>query len=365
MLSRSSYPSVWERPGYPTQVSLPALVGTVIHGGLETILRRLHESGCGSVNDADAVQVLRGLGGYSSVVEQRIAIELESLEENPRVAHRLDVLRARLSERVPEMRRRVQAAIARVTLVPHQAAPKGVSEDGAVGPLREGSHPELRLSAPDLRFVGRADLLTISNGECAIVDFKTGAPHEAHMAQLITYALLWSRDTALNPAGIPVSSLVVAYDSHDVHVDPPSAAGLDEFAADLTARLASAESDLLERPPPARPSPATCAYCPVRQLCNDYWAAFGDALFEHAPPVEQFVDCEGKVLARNGSRSWVLAIGSPYQKVLLRTPSESVVFETPVSVRLTNVALSWRDDEISERVLTLTQSSEVFILSDD
>src|SRR5579859_4395809 len=68
MLSRATYPKIWSRWGYPPRPTLPILVGDVVHGILEVLVRSFREQGCTSLADPATVKVLKDLGGYTKLV---------------------------------------------------------------------------------------------------------------------------------------------------------------------------------------------------------------------------------------------------------------------------------------------------------
>lgn len=361
-LSRATYPAIWDRPGYPPRPILPALLGDIVHRSLDLILRRLYEAGCESIADASAVDVLRGLGGYSGLAEQLIGEQMDSLQANPRMADQVSGLRSALKARIPTIRQRVQALLARATLVPREPAGETAAEIAPAPdrtPLSAGSHPEVTLHAPELRMAGRADLITLRPGSCAIVDYKTGAPDEHHADQLRLYALLWTRDTELNPEAVPATSLTLAYATHDERVEPLEPHALNLLDQQLTDRIAATEGELTLRPPPARPSPTTCRLCGVRQLCDAYWSS---AIVEAASTPPGFGDREGTIISQNGPRSWVIEVESN-RRSLLRTLSEDPGFRVGDRVRLLGAALA-RDDDNGDETITLTRTSEVFQLAD-
>jgi hypothetical protein len=360
MLSRATYPSIWGRAGYPPRPMLPAVVGDAVHRVLELILRGLHDRGCQSLADPCAVEVLKELGGYSKLIEGVIDEQLRDLKDNPRIASPISGLRSALRMRVPDIRHRVQGVITRTTLKPIASADRAVLDTPQRRPLGDGSYPEVELRVPELRFGGRADLLTIDDGACTITDYKTGVPNAHHAEQVRTYALLWSRDGELNPNKLPVQQLVLAYGTHDERLDPPTEADLAALAEQLVNGTAEAESQLLLRPPPARPAPAMCRLCGVRQLCEDYW----DALKHTATPLSgdetDWFDYEGTVTSKNGPRSW-LVMADKGSTLLLRTSSETTTFRPGDKIRLLNL-LRGRDPDSPVPIGTLTQASEVFLL---
>ncbi len=360
MLSRATYPDLWSHWGYPPRPSLPALIGDVVHGVLETLLRSFRTYGCTSLADPAVVAVLKDLGGYTQLVERDIEDQLDKLADNPRVNDRLGPLRTALRVKVPEIRQRVQVVIART---PFQSAPSGTESDGLSsgrGPLSQGFHAEVELRAPELRLAGRADLMSVAEDACEITDYKTGAPDPHHADQVRLYALLWSRDDELNPWSLPVRRLILSYPSHDVDVDPPTAAELDNLATTTAKQIHIAEKALRERPPPAYPETAKCGLCCVRQLCDEYWT--GLELTPRSGLLGRetdWFDFEGTVTKQNGARSWLVVTPTDDAALLLRTSSETVSFKVGNRLRLLNLHRE-EDTESSLPIGTLTHVSEVF-----
>jgi len=365
MLCRADYGNLWEGHGYPPRPAFAALVGTVVHRCLELLLVAFQAQGCPSVADPAAVDAIRGLGGYSKLVELVINEELAALKGNPRAADLEPALARQLTKSVPQIRQRVQMAISRARLAPaggdSEMGPEGSDEIG----VTRGSHTEVELRDEDLRVMGRADLITVSETGCTITDYKTGEPSEGHADQLRLYGLLWTRDKRVNPDQIPIESLVVAYATHDEPVDAPSAAELATLADQITSRIAATEEQLDQRPPPAKPDPEICRFCDVKHLCDDYWATVPSML--GAGPSESatgFVDCEGEIAQRNGPMSWVIGLEGEPDSALLRTTDERPGFGVGDYVRLLGVAAGTVEAEgASQVVLTMTPFSEAFLLN--
>ncbi len=359
MLSRATYPDLWSHWGYPPRPSLPALVGDVVHGVFQVLLHSFRAGGCTSLTDPRAVGVLRELGGYTKLVEQGIEDQLNKLADNPRVGTRLPQLRTALRVKLPEIRQRVQAVIART---PFQSAGNGPSggDAGQRGPLAPGFHKEVELRAPALRLAGRADLLHIGQDACDITDYKTGSPDPHHADQLRLYALLWNRDVDVNPHSLPVGQLILAYPSKDVGVEPPTATELDLLAVATVTQIKAAEMALQERPPPAYPEATICGLCGVRQLCEDYW--MGLPRLEANSQIGSdpgWFDFEGAVMERNGPRSWLIDAARGETTLLLRTTTETVPFKVGDHVRLLDLHRDI-DPESTLPIGTLSHISEVF-----
>ncbi len=364
MLSRADYGELWEGHGYPPRPALSALVGTVVHRCLELLLTAFHDRGCPSITDPAAVEVIRGLGGYTKLVETVITDELAALKSNPRAVDLESALARQLRKDVPRIRQRVQMAISRARLAPVG----GDSEMGSGGPdepgVAGGSRTEVELRDDELRVMGRADLITLRETGCTITDYKTGEPSEGHADQLRLYGLLWNRDERVNPDQIPIESLVVAYATHDEPVDAPSDAELATLADQISSRIAATEEQLDLRPPRAKPDPEICRFCDVRHLCDDYWATFPPMLSAGPPEsATGFVDCEGEIAQRNGPMSWVLSLEGEPDSALLRTTDEHPGFGVGDYVRLLGVVAGRVEAEgASQVVLTMTPFSESFLL---
>jgi hypothetical protein len=193
-------------------------------------------------------------------------------------------------------------------------------------------------------------------------DYKTGQPEPHHVDQLRLYALLWQYDEDLNSGGVAATSLSIVYAAHDEVLDAPTAAELHDLASTLDARIEAAESQLRLRPPPARPAPEICRYCSVRHMCEEYWADIAPLSVGDVGSDPVLADCEGTIARRNGPRSWVLALAPTGFEVLLRTPTEEPGFEAGDRVRLLGVVYG-ADDDAERTIATITQASEVFLLT--
>lgn len=364
MLSRATYPDVWNHDGYPRRMSVAILIGNVVHQVLERILRALYARGCASIESPQAVDVLKELGGYSNLIKETIEEELGRLEDNPRMATSMNGIRVTLLSKVPEVRQRVQALIARTKLTGRLSGNGGSENAPRQRSLGDGSHPEVNLRVPELRFQGRIDLLTIDSGTCTITDFKTGTVDDGHAAQLKTYALLWSRDRELNPNEYPVEQLVLAYETQDDVLEAPTAAELTILAAELSDRINWAKSELQLRPVPARPSLSMCRRCNVRHMCDDYWDRHLDTFAsEDRDDSSGFLDRQVRVVEQNGPRSWLVEVESGSQRTVLRTPTGTPNFAAGDHLRLLGLAAT-RIDDTDVAVLTMTQSSEFYVLNE-
>jgi len=370
-LASAEYPELWDRRGYPPRLFIASLAGSVVHLALKTVTKALARSGCLSVEDASAVQVMRELGGYTKLIDDCIQRVLNGFADNPRAAPMLEVTLRSLRSRIPQMRTEAQGLLGGVKLNGDTAA--SGAEVAARGHLRTrlgpGTYPEVDLRAPRIGWRGTADLLTLSDSGCEIVDFKTGAQDDVHQFQIRVYALLWSRDSELNPTGRAVDRLTLSYRGGEVRVDPPTSAELDALERELVDRRQAAVEALSANPPQARPSIENCRYCAVRHLCEEYWEpattrALAAADSNHSP----FMDLEISIGARHGPSSWDGIVGvsrgvASGKQIVLRTASAEVGFASGDHIRVLDAHLSTvADDENQPALATLTTMSEVFLV---
>lgn len=302
-LGAAAYPDLWSGRGYPPRLQVAALAGTVVHLALEIITRQLARAEVPSLEDPLAMAVLKELGGYTRVVEECVERVLGRFAGNPRAQPVMEHAQRTLRGQVPALRAQVQSMLVRLRLPgANSRAPQSAPRSGSVSPRRSpltrGAHPEVELHASSIGWKGKVDLLVLGE-DCEITDFKTGAPDEAHEFQVRVYAVLWRMDDSLNPTGLLVNRLVLAYHGRDVEVAPPSAPEIEEIGRDLLDRRRAAESALTVRPPVARPSINACRYCGVRQLCDAYWREAEVALSEDG----RFVDVELSITGHHGPTS--------------------------------------------------------------
>lgn len=369
MLRRARYPELWGEPGYPDLPRVPALMGEVIHSALETIVAALVTAGCQSSASADAVDILRTLGGYTVIIVAAIEHLRPTLEINPRVAVRAPSIIRDLSVRIPEMRRRAQAALARTRFTTRRTRSNSESvPSGGSGRLSFGSHPEVFLRAESIGWIGRADLITLGDKTCQIVDYKTGAEYEDHLEQVRVYALLWSLDGVLNPSGRPATELVLVYPDRDKVLIGPNKDDLLQIQGDIENRSRAARARLEGRPPLANPELSMCLACPVRHLCEDYWIYLREAesQIDATAAPDGFGDFELIVREQNGPRSWNCdsAHGistSSAQQVLVFARDLQLRLDPGSTIRLLNGRFH-REPEEHALTVTVGENSEIHLL---
>jgi hypothetical protein len=369
-LGTARYPELWSGRGYPPRVQLRALSGSVVHFALEMITRALVNAGCASLQDPAAIAIVRNLGGYTKVVNDSIALALEPLASSPRAQRVLEYVTRTLRAQVPELRTRTQIMLGRLRFPSTRGRELQAKGSNASAPLGSGAFSELTLRARQIGWKGKADLLVLSEDECAIFDFKTGAPDEHHQFQLRVYALLWSRDAELNPNRRRADRLVLVYGQGDVEVTPPSETELDQLERDLSSRTAAALGALSERPPPARADPQQCPYCDVRHMCSDYWTGDTQHLMATALGERPIGDATLAITGRHGPSSWdgvvvSSAVAKQGQRVLLRANNRSLSLAPWQIVRVLSAHLTATSEDLdSESILifTLGAASEIYLV---
>lgn len=363
-LSRADYPDLWEHHGYP-RLPIPAAIrGDVVHGALEIIVKAFVKAGCPSTRSAQAVAVLRELGGYTKVVEDVLAVQLARLEGNPRLgADRREHLTRSLTDWLPEAREQIQTYLTRMDLRPSGASGTvpSTADPSMRYPARTGDHPEKELVAEELRLKGRIDLLSVDGNGVRITDFKTGAEDPAHHDQLRLYALLWDADGTVNPDGLPVTELVASYPDHEVAVPVPSAADLAALGDDVAARIEVAEAAIAADPPAARLG-EHCDLCSVRGLCDPYSSTGAPSTADVSDGT--WYDLTGTVMREHGVKSFVLREGRTGSDVLVRTPTPAFALPLGSDIRILGARRVVDPDEEESLIAALTSTSEVLELKE-
>ncbi len=375
-LSAAEYQNVWEGSGYPRPLQSAALEGTVVHLSLRKIMRALVKRGCPSLSDENAISTLRELGGYTMIVLSSLERALQLYEGNPRATPVLDGMRRRLSARVPELRLRIQRLLTRISLTERQVGElqTAVNHPGVESRsmLLQGAYAEVEIRADEMGWRGSADLLTLSSTGCEIRDFKTGTPKQEHELQVRTYALLWARDSDLNPSGKLADKLVLSYDDGDTQVPAPDEGEINNLEGELRRRTAEALASLQADPPEARPNPQNCEFCHVRHLCEEYWHLHARQQGSYESAKSRFCDVQVRLTGQHGPSSWDGVIESgPDLKVggsiLLRTTNLQFELHPSQRIRLLNVHIRVPPEESIEEqqptfVATMGANSEAFLL---
>ena len=309
-LRHATYSQLWNRRGYPDKPSLAALAGMVMHMAIARIIRSLADSCVDSLQDPRSFAILKGLGGYSKVIAESVAEVTKSLAGNPR----FDIVRAssvaRLNNRIPAIREQVQLQLSRLKwkLQPPSLDMANDLDTDAVTrgrlPLEQGTHFEVELRHPGIKWRGFADLIELRDGLCTIEDFKSGEPSDDHLLQLQIYALLWCHDDELNPSRTAIDKLVICYPNGDRLV-PYNKKDGGKLAQELQARTNAVRKAVSGPESQANLDAERCPKCDVRQLCSAYWtanrpASVGGASAERV----QVDDVQLSLRSRKGQNTW-------------------------------------------------------------
>jgi len=225
-LLRACYTDFPADRGYPEKVGLATIAGQAVHVALERIAGAVANAGCRSTTGADVVPVLREMGGLTKVLRDASEDVCAKLWVNPRVRHRVGDLASALDRETPGLRERLQSLLGAVgTNIPSSTTEFAGAREPTPFPrgLPAGLHAEVTLRNTDLDWIGKADLITLSDCTCEIADFKTGMESDSHRLQVRIYALLWARDRRVNPNGRLATRLALIYRSSVVDVPAPTA----------------------------------------------------------------------------------------------------------------------------------------------
>jgi CRISPR/Cas system-associated exonuclease Cas4 (RecB family) len=254
-LLRARYPNA--PTPYPQVASVAAMKGRIIHHALEKFTEHiLLPARSGPID----YPKLRAVFPVRRVIRDYLASELGTeLSTNPRVDASRILAQVSLDDCVNAFKEAAASSLRGLIGGRPSLIERGRSAKRAMG-------AEMWFETEDPRLCGRPDLVLSG----AVYDFKTGDPDPKHVDQLQFYALLFWLET-----DTPPSSLTLVYtklaEIRDVEVPtPPSLATLRTRYAQ---EIQTIETVHRRGNPAARPDVETCRYCPVRHLCDEYWAS--------------------------------------------------------------------------------------------
>lgn len=375
-LLHAKYADLGTARGYPQSSNFSALRGNVLHRTLSVVIRELVAAGCTGLGDSQAIAVMKSMGGFTALISRTIDDVLAGEADNFRMRAHQSSLRLRFVRELPEIRERLQFLLSRLRVEPSTARRRTTSralQTSAPGRgIGNGVYHEVVLRSQCLGWTGTADLIEVAESHVQITEFKTCEYSELHRAQLYTYAVLWRCDDRLNPSRRLADRLVVSYPEKDVLVSQLAPEELSRHEKELIERTQAALTECAQVPPRAKPDPSTCPHCQVRQLCATYWTTSCIRNSE-SPSSTHSVDCEIRIIAPRGPRSWnatllrapgVTALNLPQVCVLyLRgyDHASSASITSGTLARLLNCRLRFIDEyPESELLLETTPSSEIF-----
>lgn len=278
---------------FPARPSPAAIEGQIVHGALDRLTRACGQLGnpaFGSAKFAAALADAEFFPGFTRAV----AAWQERLAAHPRAgpAFRLRASAEELANRAVRMFREQYKSEGQGT---SQVVERLMDARADVKSLlrQRRAVSEVKLTHPDLPFIGVLDRVHDSSQGIEIVDFKTGKPSERHRQQLQRYALLWWRTTGEAPVRITAQYL------HGAESWPVTEEALRAVEADLAEWIPLLTSALRARPAAAKPG-AGCHACPVRARC-----AVGWAVAEEAALVDGRGDAEVVVTANLGDHGFL------------------------------------------------------------
>jgi hypothetical protein len=330
----------------------------------------LCEDGYVAGREETIIGTLKKAGGYTTILRSCIQDILGFHEDNPRIQKVIETIRQDVEANIPRMRTLVQILVSRLepSVVAHSRH-EGIPSKSREA-LKPGSHFEVRLRVPRIGWTGIADCILLAKSQCEIMDFKTGAAKEQHADQLRVYALLWARDSELNPDARLADKLTLSYPTHTLEIPAPSMNDLDVLEGALVTRSKAAKNHLKHLPPDARPSRENCSFCEVRHLCNEYWRRESQELLaKEAQEESAYGDFEVVIVSKHTSKSWrgeVLAstVAAPGTSVILGTTYQDRIykFKSGDSIRVLGARLNLSDKEDSPALISLTSLSEAYLV---
>lgn len=374
-LLSAEYPNIWERVGYP-KVPMPSLIeGKIIHMAIETIVRTFLYRGCYSIIDPKSFEILKELGGVTTIIKKCITKSLEVYKENPRTEFILDQLTKNIITKIPYIRNNIQRLLSRVQLFPEKETIRVSTVDldkEKIKKISKGSFSEIKVKVPEMGWVGVIDLLTLNTEFCEIRDFKTGVNKPEHELQIKIYSLLWMKDTNRNVSGKLPSKLILSYPNYDVEVPVPDIDSLRDLEYEIMSRTQKSFKAIRKVPPTAKPTNENCKYCSVRHLCNDYWEYIKPVASESKPVTKQFIDLEINLTKQHGPKSWYAVVEScpiisRESRILLRCNNAPFILKKRQRIRLLNVIINisksdYYDDEKLYRIATSVMNTEMYLV---
>lgn len=374
-LRHSRYESIWSKHGYPDNPNLFALIGQIVHSSIQRIVSGLASHRCKSIRDPEAIQVLKELGGYSTVISSVTDATLKAFDGNPRFLRHNEQIASNLRTRMPQIREQVQVFLSRLHWTLRSQYAEERPESGhrpsrgrKRTPLSDGIYSEIELIDPNLKWRGLADLLELDGTVCTITDLKTGQRSEAHKSQIMLYALLWRSDNELNPKSLLPTRLVLSYPDGDETLSPPTSQELDLLALELRTRTDQVRSKMDAPPPEANVSEENCKSCGVRLICQEYWSP------EKRPKAAQvqtgYDDIELVLLRQLGQTTWeaesrVSSVLKYPTKILVRvSPADQLIceqFKPGLVVRLAETLLILRASDEMPLVQITTSTEPLFL----
>jgi RecB family exonuclease len=282
-----------EHDRFPVRPSPAAVEGQIVHDALDRLTRACGQRGNPAFGSAEFAAALADADFFPGFA-RAVAEWQHRFTSHPRPgpAFRLRASAEELANRAVRMFREQYKPDGRVASVAAERATEAPADAKSL--LRQKrALSEVKLTHPELPFLGILDRVQHASDGVEIVDFKTGKPNEKHRRQLQRYALLWWRTTRDAPVRITAQYLDGAESW------PVTQGTLKEVEADLAKKIPLLTDALRARPAAAKPGTG-CHACAVRARCAAGWA-----VAEEAALVDGRGDAELVVTAKAGDHGFL------------------------------------------------------------
>lgn len=255
-LSRAAYPNA--ATPYPQGVGVAAIEGQLVHHALEHFADHVLSARGRGVRDYG--QIRETFLARRVIQEQLTSVVRAELDSNPRVDAGLLLSKVSIDACVNAFKTAASRCLSRLFAAAGEAVDRGTPSQAGMG----GAEVWVEVQQPPL--CGKLDLFL----DGAVYDFKTGEPDSSHVDQVRFYALLVWLKTGRRP-----KELVVFYARNQgVEVVPvPEGSDLLAMRERYASQVAEIHRIFENRAPIAKASVENCRYCPVRQLCDEYWVS--------------------------------------------------------------------------------------------
>ena len=278
---------------FPTRPHPATVEGQIVHEALDRLTRACGQRGnpaFGSVEFSSALNDAEFFPSFARAVaewQQRITVH-----PRPGPAFRLRASAEELANRAVRMFRDQYRSEMQVTSQPAERAAETPADLKALL-TQKRALSEVKLTHPNLPFLGVLDRVQHIGEGVEVVDFKTGKPSDKHRTQLLRYALLWWRKTGDAPVRVSAQYL------DGVESWPVTRQALEDVEANLVKKLPLLTDALNAHPAAAKPGTG-CHSCAVRARCAAGWA-----VGEEAALVDGRGDAELIVVAKAGDHGFL------------------------------------------------------------
>lgn len=264
---------------YPSRPNPAAVEGRIIHSLLEKLFRALACYGMPLIGSETFQKCISEID-INLAISRSIRDYEERIALNPRghgfqLRSSIQQLRNKVvqifRDQYDKIRKNTPPSIIRSSYntLKKQSCNDVTGNDFAVILNKNKILTELTLEHMELPFSGIIDFIWLDDEGMKISDFKSGAYKHDHKDQVLMYALLLKS----NLQCLPKEAFIVYPDrSERVEIDENI---VENVFFDLKNKIITAKREL--KSVPAKTSlNENCQYCPVRQLCDQYWVSLSN-----------------------------------------------------------------------------------------